>query len=133
MTKSKTLYIGELSVRTGRSVHAIRWYESQGLVPGVKRDHRGRRVYDELHVGWLDLIDRLRHTGMSIAKMREYVALVRQGDGTLRERREILSEHRVSVANNIEKLRRGIKLIDDKIDFYEEWLVLGRRPELVDR
>ena len=29
-----TLAIGELAARTGRTVHAIRWYEAQGLVPG---------------------------------------------------------------------------------------------------
>ena len=59
--------IGELSTRSGRSVHAIRWYESQGLVPGVERDTGRRRVYTELHVGWLDFMDRLRRTGMTIA------------------------------------------------------------------
>ena len=64
--------IGELSSRSGRSIHAIRWYEAQGLIPGVERDGGGRRVYSDLHVGWLDLMDRLRRTGMTIAQMREY-------------------------------------------------------------
>lgn len=126
---AKSLYIGELSRRTGRSVHAIRWYEAQGLIPGVRRDNGGRRVYDELHVGWLDLIDRLRHTGMSIAAMREYVALVRRGDSTLRERQEILSSHRTRVMENIAELKAALRLIDDKIDFYGEWLATGRRPK----
>ena len=30
---------------TGRTVHTIRWYERQGLIPGVCRDGGGRRVY----------------------------------------------------------------------------------------
>ena len=29
--------IGELAARTGRSVHTIRWYEQQGLLPPVPR------------------------------------------------------------------------------------------------
>src|SRR5260370_42116831 len=59
------LRIGEVASRTGRSVHTIRWYESQGLLPGVARDGSDRRIYSEYHVGWLGLIDRLRYTCIS--------------------------------------------------------------------
>ncbi len=72
------LRIGDVASRTGRSVHAIRWYEAQGLMPGVVRDSGGRRTYTAYHVGWLDLMDRLRRTGMSIAQLREYTALVKK-------------------------------------------------------
>jgi DNA-binding transcriptional MerR regulator len=75
----RDLRIGEVASRTGRSVHTIRWYEQQGLLPGVTRDATGRRVYSEYHVGWLDLMDRLRFTGMSITQMRQYTALAKQG------------------------------------------------------
>ncbi len=91
--KGTPFHIGELATRTGRTVHAIRWYETQGLVPGVARDDGGRRLYGELHVGWLDLMERLRRTGMSIAEMREYTALAVQGKVTLRERRDLLAAH----------------------------------------
>jgi DNA-binding transcriptional MerR regulator len=33
------------------------------------------RIYTEHHIGWLDLMERLRHSGMSITQMREYTAL----------------------------------------------------------
>ena len=54
----ESLRIGELAARAGRGIHAIRWYEAQGLIPGVVRDRAGRRVYSELHLSWLDLMDR---------------------------------------------------------------------------
>ena len=73
------LRIGEMASRTGRSIHTIRWYETQGLIPDVVRDGGGRRVYSEHHIRWLDLMERLRCTGMSITQMREYTALARQG------------------------------------------------------
>lgn len=123
--------IGELATRTGRSIHAIRWYESQGLIPGVTRDSGGRRVYGELHLNWLDLMDRLRRTGMSIAEMRQYTALVKQGRGTLRQRQELLSAHRARVKETIADWTLALKLIDSKIDFYGEWLTTGRRPGLL--
>ncbi|HSW07543.1 MerR family transcriptional regulator, partial [Aquabacterium sp.] len=85
-----TLPIGQLARSTGRSVHTIRWYEAQGLMPGVQRDAAGRRRYSPQHIGWLDLMVRLRATGMTIAQMRRYTALVRQGKATLAERRALL-------------------------------------------
>jgi len=123
--------IGELATRTGRSVHAIRWYEAQGLVPGVARDEGGRRVYGELHVSWLDLMERLRGTGMSIAEMREYTALVMQGSRTLRQRREMLAAHRERVDATIAEWKRALTLVDKKIDFYDAWMATGQRPPLI--
>ncbi|WGT62042.1 MerR family transcriptional regulator [Variovorax paradoxus] len=124
-------HIGELATRTGRTVHAIRWYEAQGLVPGVARDEGGRRLYGELHVGWLDLMDRLRRTGMSIAEMREYTALALQGKTTLPQRRDLLAAHRARVTETIAEWKRALSLVDRKIDFYDEWMQTGHRPPLI--
>jgi DNA-binding transcriptional MerR regulator len=126
---SKSLHIGELSERTGRSIHSIRWYESQGLIPGVLRDQAGRRVYSELHVNWLELIDRLRQTGMSIAAMREYTALVKQGSPTLRHRQKLLSDHRTRIREKLSEWTLALNLIDHKIDLYGEWITTGHCPK----
>jgi DNA-binding transcriptional MerR regulator len=125
-----SFHIGELAARTGRSIHAIRWYEAQGLIPGVVRDGGGRRVYSELHLSWLDLMERLRRTGMSIAQMRQYTVLVKQGHSTLHRRQVLLSQHRACVKQTIAEWEHALKLIDSKIDFYGEWLTTGRRPKL---
>ena len=127
---SKTLRIGELAARSGLSIDTIRWYEAQGLIPGVSRDGGGRRVYNERHLGWLELMQRLRRTGMSIARMRAYTALVRQGSATLKQRRELLAEHRAQVRQTIAEWTAALRLIDSKVDFYGEWLATGQRPGL---
>jgi DNA-binding transcriptional MerR regulator len=126
---ASSLRIGELSARAGRTIHTIRWYEAQGLIPGVQRDLAGRRVYHVRHVDWLDLMDRLRRTGMSIAEMRAYTALVKQGRGTLKQRHEILLAHRTRVLETIADWTLALELIDSKIDFYGEWLTTGQRPQ----
>ena len=126
----ETLKIGALAERTGRSIHTIRWYEAQGLVPGVSRDAGGRRVYSEQHVGWLLLMERLRLTGMSIAEMREYTALVTQGKPTLAKRRAMLQAHRERVLRTIAEWTEALALLDDKIEFYGQWLGTGKRPPL---
>jgi DNA-binding transcriptional MerR regulator len=123
-----SLHIGEVATRTGRSVHAIRWYEAQGLVPGVERDGGGRRVYTEHHVGWLDFMDRLRGTGMSVAQMRAYTALVKKGSAALGERRALLRAHQARVLENIARWTEALTLIEAKLEFYDEWVAKGARP-----
>jgi DNA-binding transcriptional MerR regulator len=120
--------IGEVASRTGRSVHTIRWYEQQGLLPGVVRDAAGRRVYSEYHVGWLDLMERLRYTGMSITQMREYTALAKQGASALPQRHALLREHQVRVRENIDRWTEALALISAKVEFYDEWMANGERP-----
>ncbi|WP_025036778.1 MerR family transcriptional regulator [Bradyrhizobium sp. DOA9] len=125
---SRELRIGDIASRTGRSIHTIRWYETQGLVPGVTRDRGGRRVYSDFHVGWLDLMERLRSTGMSVKQMREYAALAKRGEATLHERHALLSAHQQRVQDNIHRWSQALALIDAKVEFYNEWIVGGERP-----
>jgi DNA-binding transcriptional MerR regulator len=125
---SRDLRIGEVAGRTGRSVHTIRWYEAQGLLPGVIRDSAGRRIYGEHHVGWLDLMERLRCTGMSITQMREYTALAKQGTAALPQRRALLAKHQLRVRENIDRWTAALALISAKVEFYDEWVANGERP-----
>lgn len=125
---SARLGIGWLAAQTGRSVHAIRWYEMQGLLPGVARDSGGRRAFDPQHVQWLELMDRLRQSGMSIAEMRRYTVMVKQGRSTVAERARLLEAHRARVVQTVARWKRALALIDRKIEFYSEWEKTGRRP-----
>jgi DNA-binding transcriptional MerR regulator len=122
--------IGRLAALTGRNVHTIRWYESQRLIPGVRRDPQGRRIYAASHVEWLDLLERLKRTGMSIREIREYTAMVKRGDSTLQERHRLMKAHRERVAAMMQDLQDSLELIDGKIDFYGSWLSTGVRPPL---
>ena len=112
--------IGELAAKSGRSIYTIRWYEAQRLMPGVARDQGGRRTYTKLHVTWLEFLERLKRSGMSIRQMREYAALVKRGESTLTERRELLQAHKERVQGKIEDLRESIQVIDTKLDFYAD-------------
>ena len=122
------LRIGDVANRTGRSVHTIRWYEAQGLLPGVARDAGGRRVYSEYHIGWLDLMERLRSTGMSITQMREYTTLAKQGVAALPQRRALLAKHQRRVRESIARWSEALTLVDAKVEFYDEWMANGTRP-----
>jgi DNA-binding transcriptional MerR regulator len=122
--------IGKLARLTGRSVHTIRWYEAQRLIPGVRRDPQGRRVYNEQHVEWLALLERLRRSGMSIKDLRDYASMVRKGAASLRERQQFLRTHRRLIEQRIADLAAALEVVDGKIEFYAKWLSSGVQPPL---
>ena len=117
-----TLRIGELSRLSGRSVHTIRWYESQNLMPGAARDAGGQRRFSQDHVAWLGLIDRLRASGMSVRDMQAYARLVRQGKPALAECRHMLQQHREKVRQRALELEAALALVDTKIALYDKWI-----------
>jgi DNA-binding transcriptional MerR regulator len=127
---TKNLHIGELSRRSGRSVHTIRWYETQGLMPGVTRDAGRRRVYSGQHILWLDLVDRLRLTGMSIAEIRNYARKVSEGRTARPQLRDVLRAHAERTREKIKQQRDALRFIERKIAFYDTWVETGARPEL---
>jgi DNA-binding transcriptional MerR regulator len=122
------VYIGALAKQCGRSVHTIRWYEAQGLIPRVMRERGGRRVYHPDHVEHLVFLERLRRTGMSVKEMRAFTALTMQGWRTLGERETLLRTHRARVEEQIAALRDALKLIDAKAAYYADWQAKGKRP-----
>jgi DNA-binding transcriptional MerR regulator len=119
--------IGELAQRTGRSVHTIRWYEQQGLLPPVPR-LGAHRIYSNRHVEWLELMERLRSSGMSVAELRRYTVLAQRGAAHLEELRSLLQDHRRQLQERMVELRRAERLIDEKIAFYARWIDEGERP-----
>jgi hypothetical protein len=53
--------IGQVSVRTGLSVHTLRFYERDGLFASLpQRGPDGRRVYSEDDLGWLAMCTNFR-------------------------------------------------------------------------
>ncbi len=102
----------------GLTAHTLRYYERIGLAGEPPRGTDGRRRYTEQNLDWLRLIIRLRATGMSIAEMCRFAELVRAGDGTVAERRELLMSHRAAVHQRIADLQRDLTVIDWKIDSY---------------
>lgn len=134
-TGPRRMLIGKLARLSGRSIHTIRWYESQRLIPGVRRDAQGRRTYVDQHVEWLELLERLRLSGMSIRALREYTALVKRGvdPAVLEQRETLLRAHRAQVEKSLADLNAAVELLDAKIAFYERWRRTGVKPEPLKR
>lgn len=112
------LPIQEAAALLGVSAHTLRYYEREGLLT-VPRAAGGERRYTERELEMLRFLLRLRGTGMGMAGLRDYVALARQGDGTVAARRELLVRHEQAVVARLEALQADLEAIRHKIEKYD--------------
>lgn len=116
-----SLTIAEAAARTGLSVHALRYYERDGLLlRGVDRSATGHRRYCEDDITWIVLLTRLRATGMPIREVSRYAELVREGDGNEQERLDLLETHRQTVLAQLAEVTEHLGAIDQKIEAYAD-------------
>jgi DNA-binding transcriptional MerR regulator len=118
--------IGEAAQRTGLSVHALRFYEREGLLPEpIQRGPDGRRAYAEDDLEWLQLCVKLRSSGMPLTAIRQYAGLVRRGTGNEAQRLTILREHQERLTAQIATLSGCLDTINFKVKLYEDSLATG--------
>ena len=115
---SGELTISEVAERTGLTRHTLRYYERDGLMLGVGRADSGHRRYSERDLGWIELITKLRATGMPIREVRRYADLVRAGGGNEEERLALLQAHRERVLAKLNTMAAYLDAIDMKISYY---------------
>jgi DNA-binding transcriptional MerR regulator len=126
---SAELTIAEVAERTGLTRHTLRYYERDGLMLGVDRSGAGHRRYSEHDLGWIELITKLRATGMPIREVRRYAELVRTGDGNEEERLALLRAHRDRVRAQLETTAAYLNAIDLKISYYADAVGACESPD----
>jgi len=114
------LTIAEAAARAGVSGHTLRYYERIGLVAPIERNGSGHRRFSAEDIELIIVCRRLRATGMPIRRIREYMELVRDGDGNEAQRLALLEAHREDVRERLAEVSSTLELIDDKIGFYRE-------------
>lgn len=112
----------EACAQTQLPYETLKFYCNQGLVPNVKRDKNNRRIFDERDIAWINSLNCLKNCGMSIAEMKEYIALCLAGESSIPERKIILEAKRNALVSQMKQLQSSIDYIDWKQEFYNDVL-----------
>lgn len=111
--------IGEFSRITRISAYTLRYYEKKGLLH-VERDSTGRRDYSEKGIEWVKFIQRLKETGMLLRDIKQYSDLRYQGEETMKERMELLVQHRKYMLEKQKEWEECLENLDKKIEIYQK-------------
>lgn len=107
--------IQEVAKLTGLSIDTLRYYERIELLEPIKRAPGGHRRYTQHDLAWIDLLIRLRDTGMPLAQMRRFAQLRRQGAATVSERRVMLEQHQRVLEERMRGLEQNMAILQQKI------------------
>lgn len=102
----RTLRVGDLAKRTGKTVRALHLYEEHGLLAPAQRSSGGYRLYtrdSELRVRW---IDKLQQMGFSLTEIKQIVQDVERSRNAPDAMQRVQDLFREKLDETREQLRR---------------------------
>lgn len=106
--------------RLNLTVHTVRHYCDMNLVPNLKRDEYGNRLFDDESINWLQAAVFLRESGLSISEIKHYFDLCLQGYSTINERYQILRNLKSKTEEESKNVKYRLECISQKVKHCEE-------------
>lgn len=116
--------IGEVSERFGLPASTLRYYDQQGLFPGMERVS-GIRMFGERELEALRLIECLKRSGLEIREIKQFMDWCEAGPSTYGQRRALFEKQKATVEAEIERMGQVLDLLKFKCWYYEQ-LLQGR-------
>lgn len=111
--------------KTGLSVHTLRYYEKEGLLPFVRKNSSGLRVFSDSDLGWLELIECLKATGLHLKGIKQYIDWYIEGDSTLQLRLDMFRQQKIRIEEQMAELQKHMNKINYKIELYTKAVAAG--------
>ena len=107
--------IKDMCQKLNLTVHTVRHYCDMGLVPNLRHDKNGNRIFNEESLHWLQAASFLRASGLSIPEIRHYFSLCQIGKSSIQERTDILINLKTQSEKELAALQHRIDCLSDKI------------------
>ena len=123
------LHIGKVAQETGLGIHAIRFYEREGLLREPARSDSGYRLFDEKAVNDLKFIGKAQDLGFTLSEIRELLVLRRTTRGcshvrdllnrkldAVRSKIAELAKLEVELSSALKKCNRDLRRTHDRVE-----------------
>lgn len=114
--------ISQVSKKYGLSADTLRYYERIGLIPRVDRKANGVRDYRQEDCQMIEFVKYMRSAGMPVEVLVQYFELLRQGEATNEQRRQMLVDQREVLVKKRQEIDETLQRLENKISFYDSWL-----------
>ena len=85
--------VGQAAKKGGVTVRTLQYYDKEGLLPFAKRNKAGRREFTDDDLGYIEVIDCLKKSGIPIKDIAQFIDWCMEGDSTLDERLDFMETH----------------------------------------
>lgn len=110
--------IGQVSRISGLPISTLRYYDKEGLFPGMER-RSGIRRFGERELDALQVIECLKRTGMEIRDIRRFMEWCSEGTSTYPDRKRLLEARLHSVEAEMEELSKTLDMLRFKCWYYD--------------
>ncbi len=117
--------IGQVAQKMGLTAHTLRYYDKEGLLPFVKKNSSGLRMFSDEDIDWLVVIECLKGTGMQLKDIKQYIDWCQEGDATICRRLEMFKRQKAKLEEQQRQLQQYMEKINYKIAYYTEAATKG--------
>lgn len=111
--------IGQVSKMFGLPVSTLRYYDKQGLFPGLERTS-GIRKFSEKELEALRVIECLKRSGLEIKDIKQFMDWCVEGPATYPQRKALFEKQRAMVEAEIEHMNQVLDMIRFKCWYYDQ-------------
>lgn len=116
--------IGQVSEMFGLPISTLRYYDKQGLFPGMER-RAGIRRFTDRELETLRIIECLKRSGLEIKDIRQFIDWCEQGPSTYEQRRELFVKQKQRVEAELAHMSKVLDMLKFKCWFYEQAIAQG--------
>lgn len=110
--------IGQVSEMFDLPVSTLRYYDKQGLFPGMVRVS-GIRKFSESELESLRVIECLKKTGLEIRDIKRFMDWCVEGASTYPQRKELFERQKETLEAEIAHMNRVLDMLKFKCWYYE--------------
>ena len=123
--------IKQISEMTELPIPTLRYYDKEGLLPGLQRKESGYRIFTDDDLETIRIIECFKQSGLQIKEMKKFMELAAQGDSTLQECHDIYENQVKLLEDKIATLEQALEVSKTKLGLYKEALAAGKETEII--
>lgn len=121
--------IGQVSEMFGLPISTLRYYDKQGLFPGMERIS-GIRKFSEKELETLRVIQCLKKSGLEIKDIKRFMDWCVEGASTYPQRKALFEQQKKNLEAEIARKKRVLDMLKFKCWYYEQAIQDGSEARI---
>ena len=110
--------IGQVSEMFSIPVSTLRYYDKEGLFPGMERKS-GIRKFSDNEIEALRVIECLKASGLEIREIKQFMEWTTEGSATYQQRKQLFETRLKKVEEEMDNLQKTKDMLKYKCWYYE--------------
>ena len=121
--------IGQVSEMFHLPISTLRYYDKEGLFPGMERQS-GIRRFSEREIEALRVIECLKASGLEIRDIKQFMEWTTEGAATYAQRKQLFETRKQAVEAEMAELQKTLDMLRYKCWYYDTAIVDGNEDRI---